>query len=492
VVWKQGVMSAPNPNCPGCEALRAEIAALTTLVTQLQAQVAQLQARLNQNSRNSSRPPSTDGPQHRPPPPKPQPGGRPPGGQPGHPGHPRPLKPESEVDFLVPLVPVVCAHCQACLPLAPTPADPPPQRHQVIDLPPQLLETTEYQLHARTCAACGKRTWAALPPEAPPGVVGPRLQALCALLVGHYHLSRRDTQELLGDVLGGELSLGALSALEGRTAEVLAAPYAAVQAAVAAAPAVNADETSWREGNRKAWLWTATTPALSLFRIDPSRSRAAFERLLPPVAPGARTVTSDRYRAYMHLRGDEHQLCWSHLIRDFTALAELKDGGQATGAAALVVADELFDHWHAFRRGEIDRATFQQRLRPPQARLCRLLRRARDSGHWKGAGLARDLLRHWPSLWTFARVEGVEPTNNAAERAVRPGVLWRKGSFGNQGASGRTFAERLLTVAVSLRLQGLSVFAYLQAAVRAGRAGEAAPSLLPEETSPSLALPLAA
>jgi len=472
--------------------LRAEIAALIAQVSQLQAQVTQLQARLNQNSRNSSRPPSADGPQHRPPPPPPKPGGRRPGGQPGHPGHPRPLKPESAVDFLVPLVPLVCAHCQALLPGAAALADPAPQRHQVIDLPPKLLETTEYQLHARTCEACGKRTWAALPPEVPAGVVGPGLQAWCALLVGHFHLSRRDLQELLADVGGENLSLGALSVLEGRTAEALAAPYAAVQAAVAAAPAVNADETSWREGDRKAWLWTATTPALSLFRIDPSRSRAAFEQLLPPVAAGARTVTSDRYRAYMHLRGDAHQLCWSHLIRDFTALAELKDGGQATGEAALAVADELFDHWHTFRRGEIDRATLQQRLRPPQARLCRLLRRARDSGHWKGAGLARDLLRHWPSLWTFARVEGVEPTNNAAERAVRPGVLWRKGSFGNQGAGGRAFVERLLTVAGSLRLQGRSVFAYLHAAVRAGRAGEAAPSLLPEAARPSLTLPLAA
>jgi transposase len=485
-------MSAPNPNCPSCEALRAEIAALLAQVTQLQAQVTQVQARLNQNSRNSSRPPSADGPQHCPPPPPPQPGGRRPGGQPGHPGHPRPLKPESEVDFLVPLVPVVCAHCQALLPGAGSLADPAPQRHQVVDLPPKLLETTEYQLHARTCDACGKRTGAALPPEAPAGVVGPGLQALCALLVGHYHLSRRDTQELVGDVLGDNLSLGALSALEGRTAEALAAPYAAVQAAVAAAPAVNADETSWREGDRKAWLWTATTPALSLFRIDPSRSRAAFEQLLPPVAAGARTVTSDRSRAYMHRRGDEHQLCWSHLIRDFTALAELKDGGQSPGEGALAVADELFAHWHAFRRGEIDRATLQQRRRPPQARLCRLRRRARDSGHWKGAGRARDLLRHWPSLWTFARVAGVEPTNNAAERAVRPGVLWRKGSFGNQGAGGRAFVERLLTVAGSLRLQGRSVFAYLQAAVRAGRVGGVAPSLLPEVSSPSQALPLAA
>ena len=170
----------------------------------------------------------------------------------------------------------------------------------------------------------------------------------------------------------------------------------------------------------------------------------------------------------------------------------MKDGGQATGEGALAVADELFDHWHAFRAGEIDRPTLQQRLRPTQARLCRLLRRARDSGHWKGAGLARDLLRHWPSLWTFARVEGVEPTNNAAERAVRPGVLWRKGSFGNQGAGGRVFVERLLTVAGSLRLQGRSVFAYLQAAVRASRAGEEAPSLLRAEADPGQMLPLAA
>src|SRR6266852_4200568 len=347
-------MSAPDPNCPGCAGLLAQIAALTAQVAQLQAAVTQLQARLNQNSRNSSRPPSADGPQHRPTPPKPQPGGRQRGGQPGHPGHPRPLKPEKEVDFLVPLVPVVCAHCQARLPLAPAPADPAPQRHQAIDLPPKLLETTEYQLHARTCAACGKRTWAALPPEAPAGVVGPALQALCALLVGHFHLSRRDTQELLVDVGGENLSLGALSVLEGRTAQALAAPYAAVQAAVAAAPAVNADETSWREGNRKAWLWTATTPALSLFRIDPSRSRAAFERLLPPVASGARTVTSDRYSAYRHLRGDDHQLCWSHLIRDFTALAELADAvGAGIGAGALAAAEELFTHWYAFRSGAI-------------------------------------------------------------------------------------------------------------------------------------------
>jgi transposase len=461
-------------------------------VAELEARLAQLEARLNQNSRNSSRPPSTDLPGQRPPLPKPPPTGRQRGGQPGHPGRTRELKPPSEVTTFMPLVPAVCAHCQAALPQTAAPGDPPPQRHQVVDLPVPLLETTEYQLPARTCPACARRTWATLPPEVPPGVVGPRLQACCALLVGRYHLSRRETQEVVAEVFGEALSLGTFSSLEVATAAALAGPYQAVQAAVAAAPAVNADETSWREGSRKAWLWLAATPTLAVFRIDPHRSRAAFEQLLPPVDPGARTVTSDRYSAYRHLHGDEHQLCWSHLIRDFTALAELKDGGQATGVAALAVAAELFDHWHAFRGGEIDRATLQQRLRPPQARLCRLLRRARDSGHGKAAGWARDLLRQWQSLWTFGRVAGVEPTNNAAERAVRPAVLWRKQSFGNQGESGRAFVERLLTVVGSLRLQGRNVLDYLEGAVRATRRGEAAPTLLPEAAGATAALPLAA
>lgn len=484
-------MSAPNLVCAGCVALQAQVAQLTAQVTQLQAQVTQLQARLNQNSQNSSRPPSSDAPGRRPPP-KSRPTGRKPGGQPGHRGRSRALKPPGEVDFCVPLVPTVCDHCQTALPQAATPDDPSPRRHQVVDLPPQRLETTEYQRHARICPACGKRTWAPLPPAVPPGVVGPHLQAFCALLVARFHLSRRETQELLAAVWGETVSLGTLSALEATTAQALAAPYAAVQAAVAAAPAVNADETGWREGRQKAWLWLATTPALSLFRIDPSRSRAALERLLPPVAPGVRTVTSDRYCAYVHLRDDEHQLCWSHLIRDFTALAELKEGGQATGVAALALTEELFAHWHAFRAGDIDRPTLQHRLRPTQAHLCRLLRRARDSGPGKAAGLARDLLRQWPSLWTFARVEGVEPTNNAAERAVRPAVLWRKQSFGNQTEGGRAFVERLLTVVGSLRLQGRNVLSYLEQAVRAARQGDEPPSLLPEAAGASEWQPLAA
>jgi transposase len=166
-------------------------------------------------------------------------------------------------------------------------------------------------------------------------------------------------------------------------------------------------------------------------------------------------------------------------LRDFQAVAE-QEATRPLGEALLASGRDLFALWHAFLGGEISRKTLQARMRPVQARVGRLLRRARDSDHWRAAPLGRDLLRYWPSLWTFLSVAEVEPTNNAAERALRPAVLWRKRSFGHHGEGGRAFVERLLTVVGSLRLQGRNVLEYLEAVCRAARVGEAAPSLLPE------------
>jgi transposase len=308
--------------------------------------------------------------------------------------------------------------------------------------------------------------------------VGPRLQAFLALLVARFHLSRRQVAEWLADVAGEPFSLGCLASLEAATAAALLAPYQEVQTAVAEAAAVNVDETPWREGNAKGWLWLAATSALTLFRIDPSRSRGAFERLLPPEPARRRTVTSDRHRAYTYLSQTSWQICWAHLLRDFQAVAE-QEATRPLGEALLARGHELFALWHAFQRGEISRQQLQARMRPVQARVGRLLRRARDSDHWRAAPLGRELLRYWGSVWTFLWVVEVEPTNNAAERALRPAVLWRKRSFGHHGAGGRAFVERLLTVVGSLRLQGRRVLAYLEAVCRAARGGEAVPSLLP-------------
>lgn len=246
-------MSVPHPECPGCQALQAR-------VTELEARLELLEARLRQNSRNSSRPPSADPPQAPKRPPKPASAGRKPGGQPGHKGVTRCLKPLDQVDTLVSLLPARCAHCAALLPPTLSADDPPPRRHQVTDLPPRFLLTTEYQLHARTCPLCARRTWATLPEGVSTQSVGPRLQAFLALLVARFHLSRRQVSEWLADVAGEPFSLGCLASLETATATALWLPYQEAQAAVAQAAAVNVDETPWREGKAKAWLWLAATP----------------------------------------------------------------------------------------------------------------------------------------------------------------------------------------------------------------------------------------
>jgi transposase len=256
-------LSLFNADCPGCRALAAQVAVLT-------ARIEQLEARLNRNSANSSRPPSTDGPAAPKPPPRTSPSGRRRGGQPGHRGAQRPLKPLEAVAEVVEEVPTHCAHCETLLPTGHSEGEPPPLRHQVTELPPVVCVTTEYRLHARTCPHCRRRTWAELPAGVPGGVIGPRLQAVCSLLTGGYGLSRRSTQELVRDLLGAELSLGTLSSLEAATVQALAAPYQEVAQAVAQAERVNADETRWFEAHRLAWLWLAATETLALFRGRPS------------------------------------------------------------------------------------------------------------------------------------------------------------------------------------------------------------------------------
>jgi transposase len=481
-------MSASNPECSGCRALQArvaeleaELALLRPLVAQLQEQLAKLSARLNRNSQNSSLPPSSDPPSAATPAAKPPPSGRKPGGQQGHKGTTRCLKPTHECQRVVPFFPDTCAHCLAPLPADPSLDTPPPRRHQVLDLPPVLIETTEYQCHARSCPHCQTLTFATLPPTVPPGIVGPRLQAVCALLVGRHRVSRRSLREWLVEVGGEAVSLGCLIDLEARTSQALHLPYEQVHEAVAAAAVVNADETPWREGSDKAWLWSATTAALVVFRIDRHRSRAAFELLLPPRKEGSRrTVICDRYSAYQHLHGDARQVCWAHLRREFVELSQMKGEPQRLGEALLGATGWLFELWHAYRRGELDWEELQGWMGRVQAQFAEVLGVAKASEHWRASPLGRELLKQWECLWTFVRVSGVEPTNNAGERAVRPGVLWRKNSFGHQSQSGRGFVERMLTVVGSLKLQGRGVLEYLEGAIRAWQEQGEPPNLVPE------------
>ena len=469
-------MSAPNPECPGCQALLAEVNALRAEVAELKALVADLSARPKQHSANSSRPPSADPPDAPKRPPQRGSAGRKRGGQPGHRGVTRELLPTDQVQEVRRYLPSTCSHCQRAL--APAPAENvPPRRHQVWELPPILPHVTEHQLHAGDCPQCGTRTWATLPQEVPSRMVGPRLQAFCALLTGRFRLGRRPTLELLEDACGVSLSLGTLAALEADTAAALLAPYEAVARAVARAETLNADETGWKEAGKRSWLWLAATPSLALFRLHDRRNRAAFEELLPLSATSI--VTSDRFGAYTRLPLSRRQLCWAHLARDFQALAESTGPARTIGHWAKDQIRRLFTHWHAFRQGTLDRPGLVGQMGRVQ-RAFRALLSWGGTLAGKAGALCRDLQEKWAALWTFLFHDGVEPTNNHAERVLRPAVLWRKTSFGHQSETGKQYVERMLTSVSTLRLQGRNVLAYLEAACRAALVAAPAPSLLPQ------------
>jgi transposase len=475
--------------CSGCAAqallnaaLCQEIVRLHAAVVHLQAQLKTLQAQLHQTSATSHKPPSSDPPSRarvrvR------ELSSRKRGGQPGHPGTTRRLVPVAAVNELHLCQPTHCADCGSPL----RGSDPSPLRHQVTELPPLQPTVTEYQLRALRCRQCGAVTRAPLPEGVPERTFGPRLQALVTVLSGAYRLSKRNIQQLLADCCGVELALGSISALECATSVALQEPVAEARRFVQQQVVVQVDETGWREANQRAWLWTAVTGMVTVFLVRLSRGSQVAKELVSEAFTGI--LVSDRWSGYRWVPLTGRQLCWAHLIRDFRQMAEAGGSTAALGEALELCARQLFHWWHRVRDGTLKRSSF--RLYAAQLRLevRALLREGAVCEDPKGAALCRSLLRHEPALWTFVHTEGVEPTNNASERALRPVVLWRKGSFGTQSRAGSEFAECLLTVVATLRQQRRNVLDYVTTACEAALHQRPVPSLLPPtETIPGKGL----
>ena len=454
-------------------ALEEIVQSLKAAIQQVEATVHQLRAQLQQNSRTSSRPPSSDPPQALSQRPRREPSGRRPGGQLGHEGQTRALLPVEEVNVVIPVKPERCPRCQHLLPGE----DPQPQRHQVTEIPPIKPAVTEYQLHRLVCPACGEATRAELPAGVPAGEFGPRVQAITALCTGAYHLSKRATQSVLEDLFGVSMGLGTIVNLEQVTAQVLAEPVAEARAYVQAQPSAYLDETGWRERRQRAWLWVAVTAGVAVFVIRLSRSGKVARELLGERFWGY--LVTDRWSAYTWYPTWRRQVCWAHLLRDIEAMIARGGRSRDIGEALRAQARQMFHWWHRVRDGTLAPASFASYMRPIRREVERLLDAGQTCGVPKTEGTCREMLKLRQALWTFVRHPEVEPTNNAAERAIRPGVLWRKGSFGTQSADGSRFVEAMMTMVATLKQQHRHVLNYLTTACEAALQGQPIPSLLP-------------
>ncbi len=454
-------------------AIAAVFLAMQQRIGDLETRVRDLETRLKLNSTNSSKPPSTDpiGLKRWPPAP---PTGRKRGGQPGPSKATRALAPPEKVAEVVVCRPAAWRRCRHPL----RGDDPEPLVHQVAELPPVEPVVVEYRRHRLVCPRCRETTCGSLPAGAPRGAFGARLQAVLAVLAGAYRLSQGPIQQLVADLFGLTISTGMVSKRERASAATLEAPSHELAVSIHEADAVPIDETSWRQDRKKVWLWATVTAVATVFTIARNRSAAVAQALLG--SRDGQVVTSDRFSAYEWIAAAWRQICWAHLRRAFQAMIDRGGDGKRIGRR-LSLSPRLFRHWHRVRDGTLPWGAFHDRM----SRLRREVKHALEDGS-RGAcattaATCFEILKVEEGLWTFARVQGIEPTNNAGERALRHAVIWRRISGGTDSERGSRFVERMLTVVATCRQQGRHVLSYLTSCFEAQLAGQGIPSLLPAE-----------
>jgi transposase len=443
-----------------------QIQSLTEKVERLEKQVEKL------TPRNSSLPPSSEHPHAKP---KPAAKGgkkRKRGGQKGHKRHQRDLVPPDQCNSVTPCYPEACRRCGGVLEIDPSE----PQRHQVWELPPIQPIIDEYQLFRGNCPCCGITTQASLPDGVPTGQCGPRLAAFTELLMGHFRQSKRRAASFLGDLLNIPASPGWVVKIQNHVSQAIASPYEELRDHLAEQEQLFVDESPTKEKGQSAWLWVAVAPLFAVFGSFGNRKRESLTKLIGDY----RGIILNCDRAKMYLDGERLQWCWAHLKRDFQKLIDSHDGKvRRMGHDLMRLHRELFDYWRQYKAGKIKWRTFQSYVSPIRSQFRGLLLRGKYSGNARLRGFCEELDARREHLWTFTRVPGIEPTNNTAERALRPAVIYRKLSFGTQSVSGSRYLERILTVSETCRMQNRNTFAYLVRAMEAQFAGQQIPSLMP-------------
>jgi transposase len=451
------------------------ILSLQKVLEMLIAQNQELIHKLDQNSQNSSKPPSSDPPFKRPPKKTKEKSSKSKGAQVGHPRHIRELLPAETVDEIVEIYPHECTECH--FPLRPSDQIGEPVRHQVWELPQVKARVREYQFFTRQCSQCcqitkSEKNW---PQEVPTGQFGPRLVATLGVLHGQYQLSLRQTQELANDLWHLPLSLGAVADSCHKVSLTLEPSYQLIENKVQTQPSNHVDETGWKRDGKVRWLWVATNATASLFKVTTSRCGKSLKALTGENYVGI--IHSDRHKPYLKLEASRHQLCWAHLIRNLRGLSQRAGPAEKWAEECLGESEKLFEVWHRFKSGDIDRAQLQSEVGSIRAAFKGQLELGTRLGDGAVGAFSRELLKLEERLYWFVKEPGVEPTNNLAEQALRGAVIWRKKCFGNQSDWGERFVERILSVKATVQKQGQNFLNYLTECLQAAWFKTPAPPL---------------
>jgi len=438
---------------PTYEELEAKIQRLEELLKQALEKISQLEEQLKRNSKNSSKPPSSDQKSNTPDTDK----------KPlraSRTGKARPFFPPDKIDRHVQCKQESCPHCGSSKIQLNGHS---PEILQQAELPEIRAIITEFQLQKYQCEECGKNSTARLPPGIPDSAFGPKLMGLLATLTGVLHVAKREAIQLIKDLYDVDMGIGSVPNVEERVAMALDPVYDRIHKFVLQHKfCTHFDETSWRDSGKRHFVWLATCRQAAVYRIDRNRSAAAFKRLIGQETWTAPAVT-DRYAVYNSFK--DHQFCLAHLIREFKGYGEREGPDKAIG---LAIENELrlsCKIHREYREGKIPLAQRNRRLGARKRRVEYWLEDGLANGSDALAKICGTLLENFEKIWTFTRILDMEPTNNMAERDLRKLVIWRRKSYGTRSDRGKKFVERVTTVAQTIRKQGRNVLHFIQEAI---------------------------
>jgi len=487
-ISREELAQVPDSVCKLIEELVRRIDNIEQNMAALRGENELLKEQVARTSANSSQPPSKNRLDFKPN--RKEISGKKRGGQIGHIGHERKLYPVEMCQEVIDHYPETCSKCGSQVKESNSQI----YRHQVVEVPPVKPIVIEHRFHQMTCTCCGKENQAPLMAEIiGKGGYGSRVAAYIGLFSSQYRQSYRQIERIMQAVFGLHMSLGTIKNLRTEVSEAVRDAVTEAQEYAQQQPTVGVDETGFKQRNgdgqnaakTSGWLWVVVTPLIICFQVILSRATTAAQTVLGEAFTGF--ITSDRCPAYNWVDVSHRQLCWAHLKRDFIQISERVGASAEIGAALLAQEKLLFNLWHQFRNEQLTRSQLIQAVKPIQAEFSSILLEAAElyidpqekTPLAKTVRTCRNLLKLEVALWLFVSEDGVEPTNNAAERAIRPAVIWRRTSFGSDSLAGSEFVSRLLTVVSSLNLQERNILDFLAESILAARSGQIPPSLLP-------------